>query len=102
MSHLIIIVGLTTKRCLRLIPNWSALLCHQPALRVKILTNVNNKDGTPIIFSTNIFETEKTPRSFVAECRNKVEARQVISLMSEQLGEPMVVINPYHFTNGAT
>ena len=60
MSHLIIIVGVTTKRCLRLIPKWSALLCQQPALSVKILTNVNNKDGTPIIFS-NIFETEKTP-----------------------------------------
>ena len=48
-------------------------LSSVPALTVKILTNVNNKDGTPIIFSTNIFETEKTPRSFVAECRNKVE-----------------------------
>ncbi len=32
----------------------------------------------------------------------EVEARQVISLMSEQLGEPMDAINPYHFTNGAT
>ena len=64
MSHLIIIVGLTTKRCLRLIPNWSALLCHQPALTVKILTNVNNKDGTPIIFS-NIFD-QKNTQSFVA------------------------------------
>ena len=72
MSHLIIIVGVTTKRCLRLIPKWSAPLCHQSALTVKILTNVNNKDGTPIIFS-NIVETEKTPRSFVAECHNKVE-----------------------------
>ena len=101
MSHLIIIVGVTTKRCLRLIPKWSAPLCHQSALTVKILTNVNNKDGTPIIFSRNIFDQKKQP-IICRICHNKVEARQVISLMSEQLGEPMVAINPYHFTNGAT
>ena len=62
MSHLIIIVGVTTKRCLRLIPKWSAPLCHQSALRVKILTNVNNKDRTPI---STIFD-QKYTQSFVA------------------------------------
>ena len=53
-------------------------------------------------FSQETSSTKKKHPIICRLCHNKVEARQVISLMSEQLGEPMVAINPYHFTNGAT